>query len=185
MLITATTVFGLEIPSAGSVFATALIVHILAGLTCVVSGELAATAPKRPGRHPRAGTVYYWGVTVVFATATIMAALQWAEDWYLLLIGAVAFGSATVGYLARRRRWPRWSMFHIPGMGLSYVAMLTAFYVDNGPHLPLWNRLPIVAFWVGPSLIGIPLILRALAKYRPNPPAHRATGAPPVLEGER
>src|SRR5713226_5732494 len=37
---------------------------------------------------------------------------------------------------------PRWARFHIVGMGLSYVLLLTAFYVDNGKNLPLWNRLP-------------------------------------------
>jgi hypothetical protein len=47
-------------------------------------------------------------------------------------------------------------------MGGSYIALFTGFYVDNGPSLPLWNRLPHIAYWVLPSLIGIPLILRAL-----------------------
>jgi hypothetical protein len=51
-------------------------------------------------------------------------------------------------------------------MGLSYVAMLTAFYVDNGPHLPLWDRLPNLAFWLLPSAIGIPIIARALHQAR-------------------
>ncbi|WP_112274001.1 hypothetical protein [Lentzea terrae] len=27
-------------------------------------------------------------------------------------------------------------------MGGSYIAMLTAFYVDDGPRLPLWQLLP-------------------------------------------
>jgi len=49
-------------------------------------------------------------------------------------------------------------------MSLSYVVLLTAFYVDNGPNLPLWNRLPVIAFWIGPSLIGMPLLLRALRR---------------------
>ena len=52
------------------------------------------------------------------------------------------------------------------GMGLSYVALLTAFYVDNGPHLPLWDRLPTITFWVAPALIGAPVILRALTRPR-------------------
>jgi hypothetical protein len=47
-------------------------------------------------------------------------------------------------------------------MGTAYVAMLTAFYVDNGPHLPLWDRLPTVAFWLLPSAIGAPIIARAV-----------------------
>ena len=55
--------------------------------------------------------------------------------------------------------------FHIAGLGLSYIVLLTAFYVDNGPHLPLWNRLPTVAFWLGPSIVGLPLLVRALCRH--------------------
>ena len=39
---------------------------------------------------------------------------------------------------------------HIAGIGVAYTAMLTTFYVDNGPHLPLWDRLPTLAFWLLP-----------------------------------
>jgi hypothetical protein len=53
---------------------------------------------------------------------------------------------------------------HICGMGLSYVALLTAFYVDNGPHLPVWQLLPRLTYWPLPSAIGVPLILRALMR---------------------
>ena len=45
-------------------------------------------------------------------------------------------------------------------------ASITAFYVDNGPHLPLWDRLPVWAFWVLPSAIGAPLIVRAVIRAR-------------------
>jgi hypothetical protein len=53
---------------------------------------------------------------------------------------------------------------HMVGMGLSYIVLLTAFYVDNGPRLPLWDRLPTIAFWIGPSLLGLPLLARALVR---------------------
>ena len=152
---------GVEIPNT-PVFAIALAIHVVAGLTCVVSGALAATARKRPGRHPRAGTIYYWGLSVVFATATMMSAIRWSQDAYLFFLAVVAFGLATLGREARHRRWRNWPYFHVPGMSMSYVTLLTAFYVDNGPHLPLWNRLPTIAFWVVPSLIGVPLIVRSL-----------------------
>jgi hypothetical protein len=36
-------------------------------------------------------------------------------------------------------------------MGTAYVAMLTTFYVDNGPRLPLWDRLPVITFWLLPQ----------------------------------
>jgi hypothetical protein len=51
------------------------------------------------------------------------------------------------------------------GMSLSYIVLMTAFYVDNGPKLPLWDRLPVVAFWIGPSAIGLPLLGRTVRRY--------------------
>ncbi len=47
-------------------------------------------------------------------------------------------------------------------MGVGYVAMLTAFYVDNGPHLPLRDRLPTLTFWLLPAAMGAPVIARAV-----------------------
>jgi hypothetical protein len=158
--------FGLPIPDEGALFDVALACHIAAGLTCVITGLLAATAPKRPGRHPTSGRTYFWSLAVVFASSTTMAVLRFAHDWHLLLIGTVAFGAASLGYLARRRRRPGWLRVHIPAMGGSYIALFTGFYVDNGPHLPLWDRLPALAYWLLPSLVGVPLILRAMARRR-------------------
>jgi hypothetical protein len=158
--------FGLPIPDEGALFDVALACHIAAGLTCVITGALAATAPKRPGRHPTSGRTYFWSLAVVFASSTIMAVLRFAQDWHLLLIGTVAFGAGSLGYLARRRRRSGWLRVHIPAMGGSYVALFTGFYVDNGPHLPLWDRLPGLGYWLLPSLVGVPLILRAMARRR-------------------
>jgi hypothetical protein len=153
---------GEHLPAAFFVF---LSFHVLAGLTCVVSGAVAATSPKRPGRHPRAGTTYYWGLSVVFVTAVGMSALRWPEDAYLLALGTIAFGVASVGFTARKVRWQGWRSVHILGMSLSYVVLLTAFYVDNGPHLPLLDHLPAIVFWIVPGLVGLPLIWRALARH--------------------
>ena len=67
--------------------------------------------------------------------------------------------AATIGYRHRCRHRPG-DTGHIAGMGITYVAMLTAFYVDNGPHLPLWDRLPVITFWLLPSAIGASIIAR-------------------------
>ena len=90
------------------------------------------------------------------------------QDYHLLIIGAVAFTAATIGYLHRRRHRPG-DTGHIVGMGTGYVAMLTAFYVDNGPHLPLWDRLPPLVFWFLPAAIGAPIIVRAILAARKRP----------------
>jgi len=95
-------IFGLPIPDAGPIFAVALILHILSGLTAVITGALAATARKRPGRHPRAGRVYLWALGGIFTTATIMAAIRWHEDAHLFAIAVIAFSLGLYGYRARR-----------------------------------------------------------------------------------
>src|SRR5258708_1445289 len=164
-MVTAARVFGDQVGSIAPVFLAFLAVHVLAGLTAVVTGAVAALVRKRSPRHIRAGRWYYRAITVVFVTATVLAAMRWRQDYYLFLIGAVAFTAATIGYLHRRRRRPG-DTGHIVGMGAAYVAMLTAFYVDNGPHLPLWDRLPPLAFWLLPSAIGAPVIARAVIRAR-------------------
>jgi hypothetical protein len=146
-------------------FAALLVVHVPAGLVSGVAGAVAALSRKQPGRHPRLGTVYYWALAVVFVTATGMAALRWTEDRHLFVLGALSFGVASVGYLARRVRWRGWTSFHVIGMSLSYIVLLTAFYVDNGPHLPVWDRLPAIAYWTLPSLVGLPLLVRAERRH--------------------
>jgi hypothetical protein len=144
------------------VFGLVLLVHIPAGLTCVVTGAVALLSRKQPGRHPAFGEVYFWALTVVFVTATGLAAMRWAESAYLFVLGAVALAFASIAYGARKKRLPGWLTVHMIGMSLSYIVLLTAFYVDNGPRLPLWDRLPTIAFWIGPSIIGLPLLAYAL-----------------------
>jgi len=175
---------GLQIPDAGGLFLTALTVHVLAGAVCVVSGALAAFARKRPGRHPRAGTVYLCGLSVLVVTAGVMAIVRWPSDIHLLAIACLAgvFGGA--GWWARRRRPPRWMRWHGIGMAASYVALLTGFYVDNGPQLPVWDRLPPILYWVLPTVVGVPLTWRALlrngavGRVSPRTEAGRTAGPP-------
>ena len=156
----------LHIPDAGPVFFAALAVHVAAGLTAVIAGVLATTARKRPGRHPRAGTVYLYAIGAVFLTAAVMAGLRWRHDWHLFVIAAAAFGLAMFGWWARRRRPARWMAWHGSAMAGSFVALFTGFYVDNGAQLPLWDRLPPLAYWFVPAAVGLPLTWWALVRNR-------------------
>jgi hypothetical protein len=58
-------VLGIPIPSSSPVFLTVVAVHVMAGLGCVIAGAIAMLSAKRIGRHPSAGTVYYWNLVVV------------------------------------------------------------------------------------------------------------------------
>ena len=162
-MVTASRILGVEVGSTAPAFLAVLAVHVVAGLTAVITGAAAALARKGSGRHIQAGRWYYRAIGAVFVTATALAAMRWAQDWYLFILGAVAFTAATAGYLHRRRHRPG-DTGHIAGMGIAYTAMLTAFYVDNGPKLPLWERLPTLVFWIGPSAIGLPLVVRTLKR---------------------
>jgi hypothetical protein len=183
-MVTAARIFGDHVGSTAPAFLAFLAVHVLAGLTAVVSGAIAALARKGSSRHIRAGRWYYRAISTVFATATLLAAMRWRQDYYLFIIGALAFAAATIGREHRRRKW-RGDGGHIAGMGISYVAMLTAFYVDNGPHLPLWDRLPTFALWLLPSAIGAPIIARAMARARRLRDADKHRSGSSVDRGDR
>jgi hypothetical protein len=155
---------GIEVPDSRPVFLAALALHVLAGLVSVAAGARAAFARKRPGWHPRAGRVYLAGISGIFVTATVMAAMRWHEDRHLFVIGLIAFVLAATGLAARWRRWRRWLLWHGAAMGGSYITLLTGFYVDNGPQLPPIDRLPHVAYWVGPAIVGIPITVAALVR---------------------
>jgi len=158
-------ILGTQIGSTAPAFLAFLAVHVLAGLAAVATGAAAALSRKGSQRHILAGRWFYRAITVVFATAVTLGVIRWRQDYHLVIIGAVAFAAATVGFL--HRRWHRpGDTGHIAGMGGAYIAMLTAFYVDNGPHLPLWDRLPPIAFWFLPSVIGAPATIRAVIKAR-------------------
>jgi hypothetical protein len=158
-------VFGIPIPSSSPLFLSIVGVHVAAGLVCTGAGIVAMLAPKVAGRHPSAGTVYYWGLVVVFLTMTALSILRWPHNTHLFVLGILSFAACVVGRRARRRAWRRWLPVHISGMAVSYILLLTAFYVDNGPHLPLWRSLPPLAFWLLPSFVGLPLLIWTLRRH--------------------
>lgn len=151
------------------VFLVFLACHVLTGLTATISGAAAMLVRKRPGAHPLCGRIYGSALIVVVVTAFGMGVLHWPHVNHLLIVAAVALAAAAVGYTARRVRWKGWLPWHISGMAVSYIAMLTGFYVDNGPGLPLWNLLPPATFWFLPAAVGAPLLARTLARRRPLP----------------
>ena len=151
-----TVILGIEIPSTNPVFLGVIAIHIPLGLACVIAGAVAMLNPKGRGRHSKAGLIYYWCLGALFVSATLLAVMRWAENYHLFVIGTLAFISAWLARSALRKRWPYWTRMHIPGMGLSYTLMLVAFYVDNGPQLPLWRNLPILRIGFYRLLSGCP-----------------------------
>jgi hypothetical protein len=156
-------ILGIEIPSTDPVFIGVIVaIHIPLGLACVATGIVAMLSEKRRGRHSKAGKIYFWCLLALFGSATFLSAMRWAESYHLFILGALSFASAWLGRRALRERWRYWVRLHITGLGLSFVLILIAFYVDNGKQLPLWKDLPHFTYWLLPLAVGIPLIVRAL-----------------------
>lgn len=76
-------------------FGVFLFFHVLAGLTCVATGAVAATSRKRPGRHPRVRHRVL-GSLGRFRDRGCHVGAAWPEDAYLLALGTTAFGFASI-----------------------------------------------------------------------------------------
>src|SRR4029434_7865452 len=110
-------VLGIPIPSSSPVFLSIVAVHVAAGLSCTVAGIVAMLAPKRSGRHPFAGTVYYWGLVVVFLSTAALPILRVPANPHRFVLGILSFGAGVVGRMAKRRLWRL--HVHVTSMALS------------------------------------------------------------------
>src|SRR5437762_13490487 len=99
-----TIVFGVPVPSVDPVFLTVVRVHILVGILCVVAGFTAMLSDKRRGRHSTFGTLYYWSLAFVAASATGLSVVRWAETYHLFVLGALSMIAATIARTSLRRR---------------------------------------------------------------------------------
>jgi hypothetical protein len=160
-----TIVAGIAIPSTSPIFLTIVGLHVLVASVSVFSGIVAMLSPKRAGGHPTFGATYFWSLSLVFLSATVLSVMRWYENYHLFILGTLAFLAAILARQAVRWRGPYWARVHITGMGASYVLLLTAFYVDNGKSLPLWKELPSIAYWILPAAVGVPLIVRTLFRH--------------------
>lgn len=131
--------------------------HIAAGGFGLALGPLAMMAPKRPGRHPRAGVSYQAVLAVLTVSAVGLAALAPARLWWL---GGIAFATevaALTGWWAARRRFAGWLGWHVGLMCGSYVSLVTALLVVN------WDS-PFA--WIVPTVVGTPLIALSAARAK-------------------
>jgi hypothetical protein len=141
-------------------------IHILAGLVCLVTGIMSMLSQKRAGLHTRCGTIYHWALAVLVTSAGLMAAAHCTDDRVLFVLGVVSFGASCLGRTVRRRNWQAWTGTHIISMGCSFIAMLTAFCIEEGESVPGLSGLPRLTYWFLPALVGTPLIVRALVRHR-------------------
>jgi hypothetical protein len=147
-------------------FGLILVIHIISGFLCLISGLFAMTARKKKGKHTIAGEIYHWLYVLVFISAIVMSILHWEESAYLFYIALFSYALALLGYLSVKMKWKNWLSNHIGGMLGSYIGIITATIVVNISKVPLLNELPVILFWLLPTIIGTPLIYKVGQKYK-------------------
>ena len=163
-----TILFGVPVPSDSKLFLAIVVIHILLGIICVISGFVAMLSRKRRGNHSLSGKIYFWMLLFVFITVIPLAIMRWPHNNHLFVLGAISFFSAYCGRRLARNPRLGWTRLHTICMGSSYIFLLTAFYVDNGKNLPFWNQFSQLFFWVFPAAIGTPIIIFALRSHPLN-----------------
>jgi len=90
-----TIVGDIPIPSTSSAFLSTVAFHVALGLACTIVGVPAMLSKKRRGRHSDFGTIYYWCLSIGFATSSMLAFVRFVEDYHLFILGALAFAAAS------------------------------------------------------------------------------------------
>ena len=145
-----------------------LITHIVTGFICLISGIFAMSFKKKKGKHPVSGEIYHWSYVLVFISAVVMSVIHWEESAYLFYIAVFSYVLALLGYLSAKMRRKNWLSGHISGMLGSYIGIVTATIVVNIPKVPVLNELPVIIFWLLPTIIGTPFIYKVGEKYKPK-----------------
>jgi hypothetical protein len=83
-------------------FKSLLIIHIAAGTIAFIVAPVAMIVKKGGTNHRRWGKVFFWSMTVVAATAAIMAPMH--ENMFLTLVAVFSFYLAFSGFRAVYRK---------------------------------------------------------------------------------
>lgn len=157
--------FGIPVPSSDKTFLAFLVIHIFIALTAVVSGLIAMLSNKVSKQHLTFGRIYLWSMLSSFIVVVLLSVMRWPHNIHLLLIGFFASILTYTGYRSASIKGRPSRQLHIICMGLSYVLLMTGFYVDNGRHLPFWKLFPQWFFWIFPAAVGLPIVFFTIKRH--------------------
>jgi hypothetical protein len=154
------------------------VLHGILGTALLVVGFFALRAPKRAGaRHGRLGNLYFALLVTCLPLGLVIGSTHPGLSAFEIATWPT-LGMGIVGWIAMRRRPRRllrqpWIVPHVSGMGGSYIGVVTASSFQTlGRVLPDTLATTIAIFAV-PTIIGTPLIGRAIARRLP---ARRSSG---------
>jgi uncharacterized membrane protein len=130
-----------------------LVLHIIAGFAALIAGFVASVTAKGQTRHRQSGRIYFWAMTVVFITATVIGVVR--ERWFLFMVGFFSYYLVVRGYrilyqkklgAGQNASWLDWSIVTI---AMSFGASLVVWSFLSGSR-----GLSIVALVFGVICVG-------------------------------
>ncbi len=139
-----------------------LILHVIAGLTALITGGIASFTKKGGKGHRSSGKWYFWGMTGVFVTAIAVSILK--NLAFLFMIGFFSYYFVVRGY----------RLLYLKGLGRSQKAAgldwaITAVALLFGFSLitfAIMQKLNGISFWPVPLVFGIVSTSFAVADMR-------------------
>ena len=107
-----------------------LFIHILAGSISLVAAAFAVVSSKGKKAHILAGRTYFWGMAIIFLTATPMSLAS--SNVFLFLIAIFSFYLAYAGMRFARNRTGTANFFDWVAIGLMFLSgMIMLFLATN------------------------------------------------------
>lgn len=152
-------------------------IHATLAMTVMGTGAVALLVRKKRGWHTWLGEIYHWA-WLGMAISALWIGSQHPGITVFEIITPLAYLAALVGYVAakqRRRVGPRWLYWHIQGLSISYISVITAFGVQVLPRTLLENPLFFWSWMLIPGFLAGKLVDRTLERWVPK----RTTPAAP------
>ena len=108
---------------------TLLIVHIIAGMTCLFSGILAILTVKGGKYHRYSGKLYFIAMFTVIATALVLSLYR--NNLFLLLIASFSFYMAWAGVRSTKNRSLKPSVLDWFFLGTAVITAAVMIYTLN------------------------------------------------------
>ncbi len=139
-----------------------LILHITSGFTALVSGGIASATRKGGSGHRSSGKWYFWAMTGVFITATILGILKSLA--FLFMVGFFSYYFVVRGYRS----------LYLKGLGRTQKATVLDWFISSsallfGISLIVWAVLQFRSgnsFWPVPLAFGTTSLLFSLGDVR-------------------
>lgn len=82
----------------GTLIKGMLIIHVIFATIALLSGALAIVLKSNMPKHKPVGRIYFWSMTVVFITATVISLVRHLQ--FLFLIGVFTYYATLIAYRA-------------------------------------------------------------------------------------